>query len=89
MAGGTPLPARNHAPDRDHAEKAGISAVRGGEARGGDHLILDQLGLDENEKETLEHIMVQMEAERGGSTVPQPLRICGLPLSKRSVLRRS
>ena len=31
----------------------------------GDHLILDQLGLDENEKETLEHIIVQMEAERG------------------------
>ena len=50
----------------DHAEKAGIP-VRFAAAKlaEGDHLILDQLGLDENEKETLEHIIVQMEAERG------------------------
>ncbi len=31
----------------------------------GDHMILDQLELDQNEKETLEHITVQMEKERG------------------------
>ncbi|MCR5373523.1 MAG: ferrous iron transport protein B [Solobacterium sp.] len=31
----------------------------------GDTLILEQLGLDANEKEILEHIAVQMEAERG------------------------
>ena len=50
----------------DHAEKAGIP-VRFAAAKlaEGDHLILDQLGLDENEKETLEHIIVQMETERG------------------------
>ena len=50
----------------DHAEKAGIP-VRFAAAKlaEGDHLILDQLGLDENEKEPLEHIIVQMEAERG------------------------
>ena len=50
----------------DHAEKAGIP-VRFAAAKlaEGDHLILDQLGLDENEKETLEHIIVQMEVERG------------------------
>ena len=50
----------------DHAKKAGIP-VRFAAAKlaEGDHLILDQLGLDENEKETLEHIIVQMEAERG------------------------
>ena len=50
----------------DHAEKSGIP-VRFAAAKlaEGDRLILDQLGLDENEKETLEHIIVQMEAERG------------------------
>ena len=50
----------------DHAEKAGIP-VRFAAAKlaEGDHLILDQLGLDEKEKEALEHIIVQMEAERG------------------------
>ena len=50
----------------DHAKKAGIP-VRFAAAKlaEGDHLILDQLGLDKNEKETLEHIIVQMEAERG------------------------
>ncbi len=31
----------------------------------GDSLILDQLGLDNNEKETIEHIILQMEKERG------------------------
>ena len=31
----------------------------------GDHLILERLGLDENEKETIEHLIIQMEKERG------------------------
>ncbi len=31
----------------------------------GDHLILEKLQLDENEKEMLEHIVCQMETERG------------------------
>ena len=31
----------------------------------GDQLILQQLGLDENEKEMLRHIILQMEKERG------------------------
>ncbi|MCQ2411695.1 MAG: ferrous iron transport protein B [Sphaerochaetaceae bacterium] len=31
----------------------------------GDHLILEQLDLDQNEKDMLEHIIVQMEAESG------------------------
>lgn len=50
----------------DHAEAAGIP-VRFAAAKlaEGDHLILEQLQLDENEKETLEHIIVQMETERG------------------------
>lgn len=50
----------------DHAEQVGIP-VRFAAAKlaEGDHLILEQLKLDENEKETLEHIIVQMETERG------------------------
>lgn len=31
----------------------------------GDHLILEKLGLDDNEKETIEHLVLQMEKERG------------------------
>ena len=31
----------------------------------GDHILLEQLDLDQNEKETLEHIVLQMEKERG------------------------
>ena len=31
----------------------------------GDHLILEKLHLDENEKEAIEHLIVQMEKERG------------------------
>ena len=50
----------------DHAESAGIP-IRFAAAKlaEGDHLILEQLQLDENEKETLEHIIIQMETERG------------------------
>ncbi|MCC8051205.1 MAG: ferrous iron transport protein B [Clostridiales bacterium] len=50
----------------DHAQKADIplrfAATKVAE---GDQLILDQLHLDENEKEMVEHILVQMEQERG------------------------
>ena len=50
----------------DHAAEAGVP-VRFAAAKlaEGDHLILERLSLDENEKETLEHIICQMEKERG------------------------
>ena len=50
----------------DHAEQTEIP-VRFAAAKlaEGDSLILEQLHLDENEKETLEHIVKQMEKERG------------------------
>ncbi len=50
----------------DHAVGAGIP-VRFAASKlvEGDKLILGQLGLDENEKEMLEHIISQMEKERG------------------------
>ena len=50
----------------DHANAAGLP-VRFAAAKiiEGDQLILDQLALDENERETLEHIVLQMEKERG------------------------
>lgn len=50
----------------DHAERAGLPlrfAVS--KAIEGDSLILDQLKLDGNELEMLEHILEQLEAERG------------------------
>ncbi|MCD8155345.1 MAG: ferrous iron transport protein B [Clostridiales bacterium] len=50
----------------DHAQEADIpvrfAATKVAE---GDALILEQLKLDENEKEMVEHILVQMEQERG------------------------
>jgi ferrous iron transport protein B len=50
----------------DHAQRAGIP-LRFAAAKliEGDELILEQLGLDQNEKEMLEHIVLQMENERG------------------------
>ena len=50
----------------DHAEREGIP-VRFAAAKliEGDEQILDRLNLDQNEKEMLEHIVVQMENERG------------------------
>ena len=50
----------------DHAQRAGLPVrFAACKAVEGDHLILEQLALDENERETLEHIVVQMENERG------------------------
>ena len=50
----------------DHAEKAGIPVrFAASKAIEGDKLLLDQLELDENELETLDHITLQMEKERG------------------------
>ena len=50
----------------DHAKKAEIPIrFAAGKLAEGDPLILEQLGLDENEKEALEHITKQMETERG------------------------
>ena len=50
----------------DHAKAAGIP-VRFAASKiiGGDDLILEKLKLDTNEKEMLEHIVIQMESERG------------------------
>ena len=50
----------------DHAERAGLP-VRFAASKliEGDESILSQLALDRNEQEMLEHIVVQMEAERG------------------------
>lgn len=50
----------------DHALKAGIPLrFAASKLAEGDELILDRLKLDQNEKETLEHIVRQMETERG------------------------
>ena len=49
----------------DHAERAKIpTAFAASKVLEGDPLILRQLNLDDNEKETLEHISIQMENER-------------------------
>ena len=50
----------------DHAETAGIP-VRFAASKliEGDSLILEKLNLDKNEIETLEHVVIQMEIERG------------------------
>ncbi|MER2151040.1 MAG: fused ferrous iron transport protein A/B, partial [Candidatus Limivicinus sp.] len=50
----------------DHARRAGLP-IRFAASKlvEGDELILDQLELDQNEKEMLEHIVLQMETERG------------------------
>ena len=50
----------------DHAQRAGLPLrFAAGKAIEGDRLVLEQLQLDVNERETLEHIAVQMENERG------------------------
>ena len=51
---------------QDHAESAGLP-VRFATSKlvEGDPMILEALKLDQNEKEMLEHIISQMEAERG------------------------
>ena len=51
---------------RDHADAAGIPVrFAASKVIEGDELIISQLGLDENEKELMEHIVLQMESERG------------------------
>ena len=50
----------------DHAAKAGIPVrFAASKLAEGDSLVLERLGLDQNEKDTLEHIICQMEKERG------------------------
>jgi len=50
----------------DHAKKANIPVrFAASKVAEGDQLILDSLGLGQNEKEMLEHIILQMEEERG------------------------
>ena len=50
----------------DHAKRAGLPLrFAASKLIEGDPLVMEQLALDENEKETLEHILLQMETERG------------------------
>lgn len=50
----------------DHARKVSIPVrFAASKVIEGDKLIIDKLGLDQNEKEMLEHIIIQMENERG------------------------
>ncbi|MEE0772058.1 MAG: ferrous iron transport protein B [Anaerovoracaceae bacterium] len=50
----------------DHAEKAGIPVrFAASKLAEGDMLMLEKLELSDNEKEMLEHIIIQMEEERG------------------------
>ena len=50
----------------DHAHDAGIPVrFAASKLAEGDQLVLNRLNLDQNEKETLEHIITQMEKERG------------------------
>ena len=50
----------------DHAKTAGIPVrFAAGKLAEGDGLVPDSLGLSQNEKETIEHIIVQMEEECG------------------------
>ena len=67
----------------DHAKLAGVP-IRFAATKiiEGDALILEQLHLDENEKEAIEHLIVQMEKERGLDEVLQ-LRICDLHLLRK------
>ncbi|MBO4321905.1 MAG: ferrous iron transport protein B [Clostridia bacterium] len=50
----------------DHAAAAGLPLrFAASKVAEGDRLVIGQLGLDQNEKETVEHILLQMEKERG------------------------
>jgi ferrous iron transport protein B len=50
----------------DHAQRAGIPVrFAAGKLIEGDHLVAQALGLTQNEMETVEHILCQMEEERG------------------------
>lgn len=50
----------------DHAKKENIPVrFAASKLAEGDTLVLEKLKLDQNEKETLEHVLKQMEAERG------------------------
>ncbi len=50
----------------DHAQSAGIpTRFAAAKLIEGDRLILEQLKLDQNEQELLDHIVLQMESERG------------------------
>ena len=51
---------------QDHAVRSGLPLrFAAGKLIEGDELIRDQLDLDDNEKDMLEHIILQMETERG------------------------
>ena len=50
----------------DHAKASGLPLrFAASKVAEGDAMVMESLALDKNEKETLEHIVIQMEAERG------------------------
>lgn len=50
----------------DHADSAGLPVrFAASKVMEGDELITEQLGLDQNERETVDHIIIQLERERG------------------------
>ncbi len=70
----------------DHAKKVDIPLrFAASKIIEGDNLILDRLDLDDNEKEMIEHIVLQMEKKSVDSIIVRPLRICVFPLLKRFV----
>ena len=69
----------------DHAERAGIPPrFAASKLAEGDRLVLERLDLDQNEKDALEHIISQMEAERG----LDPVSYTHLDVYKRQILGR-
>ena len=61
------MPSRHYASDRRPCTGSRDSryAFAAAKLAEGDQLILEKLKLDQNEKEMLEHIVKQMESERG------------------------
>lgn len=63
---GIPVVPISASKNEDHAERAGIPPrFAASKLAEGDRLVLERLDLDQNEKDALEHIISQMEAERG------------------------
>ena len=72
----------------DHATEAGIPIrFAASKIAEGDSRVLARLNLDINEQEALEHIIQQMEKERGLDRAAQ-LRICAFLLSAESAKRQ-
>ena len=70
----------------DHAARAGLP-IRFAASKliEGDPIVTEQLALDANEQEMMEHIILQMERERGLDRAAA-MRICAFPSSAGSVI---